>query len=103
MVSITVLFYGTIIVGAIASYLSFYSLNYALEEDKSILKSRFYAILIISLAFVIHTAGDFFSSYADWVEHGLESVAHVMIFFAFLIIISSSKNILRVAEAHGFA
>lgn len=101
---ITLLFIGTIVIGLIASIFASRTLKYTIRTAKPVVMARFIAILLMTFAFSLHTAGDFFGSlYNDEnIEHMLESIAHVMLAVAFIIFLSASRKILKISREYGF-
>lgn len=100
MINTGVLFIGSIVLGIIVIIFGKYSLRYSLEETKGASKLRYSAIILIALAFMIHTSGDYYGGlYSNEdLGHGLESFAHVMLFVAFSIYSISAKRILETAR-----
>lgn len=102
MESISVLLLATVLVGGFTAILSLYCLKYR-YADLSWNKWRTSSIVLLAVSFSLHTLGDYFSeTYGKIAELALESIAHVIIFFAFLIFLYSSWEILAFASKHGF-
>ena len=104
MVDVIVLYAASIVMGVLSTVFGFYSLNYAIRENKSALKYYAFAILLMSIGFIIHTSGDYFGgNYADKnLELGLESFAHVILFIAFTVFAVSAKKTLNLAREFKF-
>ena|SRR3989338_3274976 len=104
MVDVLVLYVTSIVLGVLASVSGFYSLNYAISENKSALKYYAIAVLIMSIGFIIHTSGDYFGvNYSNEdIELGLESFAHIILFIAFTIFAVSAKKTLNLAREFRF-
>jgi len=104
MLLIGVIFLATIIIGVIASIFSFKASKYSIDEMKSSLKLRAYAISIICFGFIVHTAGDYFGGlYAsENLELSLESIAHVIIFIAIILCTLSTKKIGDMTKEYKF-
>ena len=106
MVDVVVTLYliGAVILGGIASGLAFYAKKNSIPENKAFLNFYALAVLIMTIGFIVHTLGDFFSILynSEDLGHIIESTAHVILFISFLLFTLSADKILRVSKQYWF-
>lgn len=88
---------GAILLGSLSTIYSYKSIKFSIKENKEYLQNRFYGLLLLSLGFIVHSIGDFFS---ENIEMGIESLAHIIIFFSFIFLIRASHKILKNAKVY---
>jgi len=102
---IDILMVGTIIVGALVVAFSRYSLKkYGTEVGYQILKVKHIAIILLAIGFALHTAGDFFGTMfnSETVELVIESIAHIILFAAFVVMVKASQKIISTSKEYWF-
>ncbi|HLC46885.1 MAG TPA: hypothetical protein VJI75_04040 [Candidatus Nanoarchaeia archaeon] len=103
MALITFILIGVIILGALAVFLAFRSLNNEIVPESRWFRYRAFAILLLVIGYIVHNIGDFLSqSYGSNVELSIESVAHVIILIAFILFLYSARQVLGISRQYGF-
>ncbi|HII15226.1 MAG TPA: hypothetical protein HA362_02840 [Nanoarchaeota archaeon] len=99
-----VIFSGILVLGVIASVSAFRARKYPISETKDFLKFYSLAVAIMSFGFILHTAAELIATMNNNVvlEHMIESIAHVILFIAFLSFVNASSKILKSAKQFWF-
>ena len=96
-----ILLIAAIAFGGAAVALAFAARKYALSVNKDALKIRATAMAFLALGFVVHTFGDFLEvPYGENIELAVESMAHVILLVAFIILALSAKSILKKTQEY---
>ncbi|PIN74143.1 hypothetical protein COV20_00835 [Candidatus Woesearchaeota archaeon CG10_big_fil_rev_8_21_14_0_10_45_16] len=103
METAVVLLIGTLLLGGVTVFLAFRCRSYKLDINSKFLDYRFMALLVVALAFSLHTLGDaLMPSMGEEVEMLLESIAHVIMAVSLFIFLLGSRYLLRSAKEHSF-
>ncbi|MBS3149053.1 hypothetical protein J4219_09330 [Candidatus Woesearchaeota archaeon] len=100
---ISIVFTGAVIVSLVSIYLAKSCTKYSKSvELNTWYKLRTTALLILGTGFITHTFGDLmFNLYGPGTEDIIESIAHVIIMIALLLLAYVSKITLKLTEKLG--
>ena len=102
-ISSGILLFLVVLIGFVSAAYAIYSPRYAGAENKRLIGFRAAVIVLLVVGYAVHTLGDYLTPmYGESAERGLESVAHVIIFAAFVLFFFVAKEAVRISKEYGF-